>query len=73
MIVNYQFQKWCIAYHITKKRFIIQKIPINSLNMKKCGEKESGKALYNKGLKGRLRILIIRANFASTYTFTLVK
>jgi len=31
------------------------------------------KALYNKGLKGRLHILIIRANFASTYTFTLVK
>ena len=32
-----------------------------------------GKALYNKGFKGRLRISIIRANFASTYTFTLVK
>ena len=31
------------------------------------------KALYNKGLKGGLRILIIWANFTSTYTFTLVK
>ena len=31
------------------------------------------KALQNKGLKGGLEFLIIRANFASTYTFTLVK
>jgi hypothetical protein len=31
------------------------------------------KALYNKGFKGGLPILIIWANFALTYTFTLGK